>query len=139
MKDSFDDIINSPMLMIGDFNALSKADYSEQDWTSIENVRKAENWELPQTELLDLIMNDEIFKFEDVFSMAKDESKGILNNVDFTNLKSFGTCRFDTRIDYILGNHVALQLFNIVAYEQFSVNNSSDHKLVRATLQICQV
>lgn len=35
----------------GDFNALTKEDYDEEEWENITCVRKRNSWELPQTDL----------------------------------------------------------------------------------------
>ena len=35
----------------GDFNALSKEDYSEEQWNNITGIRKQNRWELPKTDL----------------------------------------------------------------------------------------
>ena len=35
----------------GDFNALTKEDYSPEEWAEITNVRQKNSWELPKTEL----------------------------------------------------------------------------------------
>ena len=35
----------------GDFNALTREDYSPEEWAEITNVRQKNSWELPKTEL----------------------------------------------------------------------------------------
>eukprot|EP01084_Bolivina_argentea_P210759 358627_1 len=50
-----------PMIFIGDFNALTKSDYTENEWNHITKIRKDNQWELPKTELLEMIKKDNYF------------------------------------------------------------------------------
>ena len=63
----------------------------------------------------------------------QDDTSGILTNVNLSTMKSFGTSRFDTRIDYILINPIAEKIFHLKVYETFRVHDTSDHKMVRVT------
>ena len=42
---------NQAQIWSGDFNALTKEDYSESYWNNITEVRKRNCWESPKTEL----------------------------------------------------------------------------------------
>ena len=39
-----------PQFWTGDFNSLTKEDYSEEIWKNVTEVRKQNQWELPKTE-----------------------------------------------------------------------------------------
>ena len=41
-----------PQIWCGDFNALTREDYSEAEWNRVGRVRAANNWESPRTEVL---------------------------------------------------------------------------------------
>lgn len=40
----------------GDFNALTRSDYSEEEWKEIANVRARNMWESPKTELMQKVV-----------------------------------------------------------------------------------
>ena len=40
--------ISPPQIWTGDFNALTREDYSEQEWERVGEVRARECWEKPQ-------------------------------------------------------------------------------------------
>jgi hypothetical protein len=42
---------NSPQIWTGDFNALTREDYSENQWKELSDVRHKNCWEQPLTEL----------------------------------------------------------------------------------------
>jgi endonuclease/exonuclease/phosphatase family metal-dependent hydrolase len=75
--------------VLGDFNALSKSDYTEEQLLEIMNVRRRNSWELPRFEVTNYM-----------------HSMGYLdcsqyNNDDNDDDEYMETCRFGTRIDYI--------------------------------------
>ena len=57
IRNSLNDIFekNTPQIWTGDFNALTKDDYSSDQWNEITEVRAKDNWELPQTDLTEKI------------------------------------------------------------------------------------
>ena len=42
---------NHFQIWTGDFNALTREDYTDEKWNHITGVRKQNGWELPKTEL----------------------------------------------------------------------------------------
>ena len=48
IRNSLNDIFekNTPQIWTGDFNALTKEDYSSDHWNEITEVRAKDNWEL---------------------------------------------------------------------------------------------
>jgi len=94
-----------PSILLGDFNALTKKDYSEKEWTEIYKIRKNGKWELPVHTLTDMI-NDE------------------WNDTGKNNKKK--TSRYVTRIDYIYTKKL-----NILSYDVIQmIPDVSDHNLV---------
>ena len=45
----------SHQIWTGDFNALTKEDYSDEEWEDIARVRARNLWERPHTELTDKV------------------------------------------------------------------------------------
>ena len=94
-----------PSILLGDFNALTKNDYSEKEWIEIYKIRKNGKWELPVHTLTDMI-NDE------------------WNDTGKNNKKK--TSRYNTRIDYIYSKNL-----NILSYDVINmIQGVSDHNLV---------
>lgn len=92
--------------ILGDFNALTKSDYSEKEWRDIKTVRENDNWELPVEDLTLEIKK----QYHDCLA-----EKGIIKN----------TSRFDTRIDYIYTKSIDM----VINTEVIDID-ISDHKPV---------
>lgn len=70
---------NIPHFLLGDFNSLTKSDYTEEEWKNIEKIRLQNNWEPP----LNLVSEE----------MSKSH---------FDCLPPYrSTCKYNSRIDYI--------------------------------------
>ena len=52
---------NLPLVFIGDFNALTRSDYTDSEWERITKIREDDQWELPKTDLITLIKKDNAF------------------------------------------------------------------------------
>merc|ERR1712228_370122 len=120
------------------FNALTRSDYTDNDWNEIIQIRKKNNWESPQIELLNIIKQKNYFYdclhlFQSIKKDVDNEEKCDDDLLDSNNL---GTCRFDARIDYILINNRMKQLFEITDYQHIDHDNASDHKLIRVTFKL---
>jgi len=107
-----------PCLLMGDFNALKRADYSDDKWKSIGDTRKLNDWDPPKTDLIDYI---ESKNYKDIIG-------------DFCSKKGLPvplTSRFKTRVDYIFsfGN---FDNFGTLTNCGFIDNDDSDHKLIFA-------
>lgn len=48
---------NQCQIWTGDFNALTKEDYSDNEWQKITSIRAKNSWELPQTGLTNQVSN----------------------------------------------------------------------------------
>ena len=53
MKHDLSDLIanNEPLVWAGDFNSLTRKDYSKANWEAVTSERNENNWELPKTEV----------------------------------------------------------------------------------------
>jgi endonuclease/exonuclease/phosphatase family metal-dependent hydrolase len=101
-------------IIMGDFNALKRSDYTDSEWEKIINVRVINKWELPQTRLLELIEKDHIDLWS-VFGTPKP------------------TSRFNTRIDYIIAS--GNSTYNVKCIDRIETD-SSDHHCVYCDLII---
>ncbi len=109
---------NDCHIWTGDFNALTREEYSEEAWDKITRIRAQNSWELPRT---DVTTRMKSIGFKDTWELAG-------------RPPPIKTCRFDTRIDYIYANDKFLELFTV---EKVIVvdDDASDHNMVIATFK----
>ena len=111
-----------PTIVMGDFNALTKEDYSNKELVHIIKERKYSKWETPVYDLTNTIKDE--YKFKDT---------RMLSNKTGDN----GTSRFNTRIDYIFINDSLKDLLiNIDNNHIHLLNKISDHNLVELCLKL---
>ena len=94
-----------PSILLGDFNALTKSDYSSKEWSDIYRTRKYGQWELPVHELTDKL-NHEWY--------------------DCGKSDKHVTSRYNTRIDYVYTKNMQVFFYNVVE----TMPQISDHNLV---------
>ena len=94
-----------PSILLGDFNALTKSDYTVKEWSDIFNVRKYGQWELPVHELTDKLK-------EEWYDCGK--------------YNPLVTSRYNTRVDYIYTKNMKIIHYNI----EETMPSISDHNLV---------
>lgn len=125
-----------PDLWVGDFNALTKDDYTEEEWERIFQVRKKNNWELPVCELTSIVTGKVSAEsnpavgtlgLKDAYASLSNESKS----------GPFSTCRFNTRIDYVYFNAERMSAtgWKLVECNHVECTDLSDHNLVIATFE----
>lgn len=96
-------------ILMGDFNALTRSDYTDEEWAKIASIRAEcqPPWEVPVTHVTDKILG--------------------LGYIDaLTDCKTvMPTCRFDTRVDYIY-------MYGIKHERAYVANGhgASDHNIV---------
>jgi len=118
------DIDNKSLILLGDFNALTKNDYSKNEWCRIASIRKSNKWEQPLDELTNKITSQNYWKLFD--------SRYIANNIS----GPLHTCRFDTRIDYIYLNKKLINKWNINKMKHIiAMPFATDHNLVLIKLK----
>jgi len=95
MKEQLDHLfkVNEAQVWTGDFNSLTREDYSEVAWKEITEVRRNNHWELPKTQVTSFIGG---LGFVDCWGeVGKPEP--------------VSTCRFLTHIDYVFVNKEVLK------------------------------
>ena len=120
IKEYLEDVFKNDHCQIwtGDFNALTKEDYSQDSWQTITEVRKRNGWELPKVDLTDTVKQ---FGFKDTWYLA-----GCPEPVK--------TCRFDTHIDYVYANSKLLNHFSVDQVVHVD-DSASDHNMVVTTFK----
>ena len=125
-----------PDIIMGDFNALTRSDYSSQEWDEIMKVRILGNWELPMTDVT-AAMTCIIRKGKAATKIFPSTKAGYADAYQSAPRREGpkSTCRFGTRIDYVYYNRQALSAHQwiIEACEQYRCGGISDHNLVVAT------
>ena len=120
-------------ILTGDFNALTRDDYTAVEWARIADVRARNAWEAPVSEVT-AAMTRAPTKAATLGLQMVDACR------DFVAANAHGPCtptsRFDTRIDYVYLSH-ALAGGGVTAYECHNcMPDISDHNLVLAKCHV---
>jgi len=99
---------STPHIILGDFNALRKDDYTDEQWKKISVQRENAAKEKPVTELMELIESN--YKYN-----CWGENKS--------------TCKYGTRIDYIFGSEACSKILQVTK-SQVLETDASDHSIV---------
>ena len=100
-------------IMAGDFNALTRTDYTENEWQEIGRIRSQNRWEKCFTDETDYVKNS--MGFRDCKDLVLNDIEGPLS-----------TCKFNTRIDYIFYKGNAFGCQKIQHFD----SDTSDHNAV---------
>jgi len=118
----FETIINGEenQIILGDFNALTKSDYTEEYLGEITNTRYRSRWELPVFDVTNFMLEKQYVDFYQKINKMKE-----FPAEDYY----VGTCRYNTRIDYIW---ISKDLSELIDWENSSCEidrkcNLSDH------------
>jgi len=106
---------SQPQLWMGDFNTLSRSDYSDQEWNNIVRVRQDNGRQAPSNKVVEII---EKFGLQD-------------NWVRAGRPEPRTTSRFDTRVDYIFSSDTFNNQWRLAQFGHFPYD-ASDHSLVVA-------
>jgi len=111
-------------ILMGDFNALTRNDYSDRYYQNIvEGKRRQSGWELPRFDLTNLLTNE--WKYEDVFRIANPELKD----------EDVSTCAYGTRIDYVFLHPRLTDRFFVNKCEIIDTKGVTDHNAVFVELK----
>lgn len=97
-----------PYMIVGDFNCLNRADYSSEKWEKIVEHRKANFWELPETKLIEYLLNER--KMVDCYSQIHVYPLAIETQPEHPHVAACAQCQANryglescwvgTRVDY---------------------------------------
>ena len=109
-------------VILGDFNALTRTDYTDEQWSEVAGVRAVNQWEAPTSELTDML-----------------RTHGPLDCWSTLGFRAASTCRFNTRIDYVFANRALLERSEVVSCEIVPTRGATDHELVVAEFRARQL
>lgn len=117
---------DEPHILAGGLNSLDETDYSSERWTDIVKYYEEIGKPTPKVEVMKYLKSkqytdakDFAGQFESVVMIAKGQSVQ-------------GTCKYGTRVDYILTSPESPYKFVPGSYLVFSSKGTSDHHIVKA-------
>ncbi|KAL0389552.1 UNVERIFIED_CONTAM: hypothetical protein Scaly_0312300 [Sesamum calycinum] len=114
-----------PHILAGGLNALDETDYSQERWTDIVKYYEEMGKPTPKVEVMKYLKNKE-------YTDAKDFAGECESVVMIAKGQSVqGTCKYGTRVDYILSSADAPYKFVPGSYSVFSSKGTSDHHIVK--------
>ncbi|XP_062024387.1 uncharacterized protein LOC133740448 [Rosa rugosa] len=116
---------NEPHILAGGLNSLEESDYSQERWTDIVKYYEEMGKPTPKVEVMRYLKSKQYTdakdfegEYESVVMIAKGQSVQ-------------GTCKYGTRVDYILASSNSPYKFVPGSYSVFSSKGTSDHHIVR--------
>ncbi|KAK8661653.1 hypothetical protein V6N13_091249 [Hibiscus sabdariffa] len=116
---------NSPHLLLGGLNSLNSSDYSSERWTDIVKYYEDIGKPRPRTEVMKLLSGKEYVDSKDYAG----ECEPVVIIAKGQNVQ--GTCKYGTRVDYILASSNSPYTFVPGSYSVISSKGTSDHHIVR--------
>ncbi|OMP11782.1 Endonuclease/exonuclease/phosphatase [Corchorus capsularis] len=119
---------SAPHLLLGGLNSLNGSDYSSERWTDIVKYYEDIGKPRPRTEVMKLLRGKE-------YTDAKDyagECEPVVIIAKGQNVQ--GTCKYGTRVDYILASSNSPYNFVPGSYSVISSKGTSDHHIVKADI-----
>ncbi|CAK8530989.1 unnamed protein product [Lathyrus sativus] len=114
-----------PHILAGGLNSLYRADYSSQRWTDIVKYYEKLGKPRPMTEVMNFMKSK---NYDDAKDYAG-ECEPIVIIAKGQNVQ--GTCKYGTRVDYILGSSNSSYKFVPGSYSVISSKGTSDHHIVK--------
>ncbi|XP_022849267.1 uncharacterized protein LOC111371479 [Olea europaea var. sylvestris] len=114
-----------PHILAGGINSLDASDYSSERWTDIVNYYADLGKPMPKVEVMKFLKENE-------YTDAKDfpgECEPVVMIARGQNVQ--GTCKYGTRVDYILGSQGLPYTFVPGSYSVISSKGTSDHHIVK--------
>ncbi|XP_014495642.1 uncharacterized protein LOC106757483 [Vigna radiata var. radiata] len=116
---------DEPHILAGGLNSLDESDYSQERWTDIVKYYEEMGKPTPKVEVMKYLKNrhytdakDFSGEYESVVMIAKGQSVQ-------------GTCKYGTRVDYILSSSDSPYQFVSGSYLVLSSKGTSDHHIVK--------
>ncbi|OIW13958.1 hypothetical protein TanjilG_09309 [Lupinus angustifolius] len=119
---------DSPHILAGGLNSLYGADYSSERWTDIVNYYEKLGKPKPRTEVMNLMKSKDYVDAKDYGG----ECEPIVIIAKGQNVQ--GTCKYGTRVDYILGSPNSPYKFVPGSYSVISSKGTSDHHIVKVEI-----
>ncbi|PIN26073.1 hypothetical protein CDL12_01178 [Handroanthus impetiginosus] len=117
-----------PHILAGGLNSLDETDYSHERWTDIVKYYEELGKPTPKVEVMKYLKSK-------VYADAKDFAGECESVVMIAKGQSVqGTCKYGTRVDYILSSANAPYKFVPGSYSVFSSKGTSDHHIVKVDM-----
>ncbi|XP_030946169.1 uncharacterized protein LOC115970718 isoform X3 [Quercus lobata] len=115
-------------ILTGGLNSLDETDYSEERWTDIVKYYEEIGKPTPKVEVMRFLKSKQ-------YTDAKDFAGECESVVMIAKGQSVqGTCKYGTRVDYILASPNSPYKFVPGSYSVFSSKGTSDHHIVKVDL-----
>ncbi|KAL1331580.1 hypothetical protein HN51_048840 [Arachis hypogaea] len=117
---------DEPHILAGGLNSLDESDYSQERWTDIVKYYEEMGKPTPKVEVMKYLKSKQ-------YTDAKDFAGECESVVVIAKGQSVqGTCKYGTRVDYILSSSNCSYKFVPGSYLVLSSKGTSDHHIVRA-------
>lgn len=117
---------DEPHILAGGLNTLDESDYSQERWTDIVKYYEEMGKPTPKVEVMKYLKSKE-------YTDAKDYAGECESVVMIAKGQSVqGTCKYGTRVDYILSSSNSQYKFVPGSYLVLSSKGTSDHHIVKA-------
>ncbi|KAI5565318.1 hypothetical protein BDE02_14G116200 [Populus trichocarpa] len=119
---------DAPHILAGGLNSLDETDYSEERWTDIVKYYEEMGKPTPKVEVMSFMKSKH-------YTDAKDyagECEAVVILAKGQNVQ--GTCKYGTRVDYILASPNSPYKFVPGSYSVFSSKGTSDHHIVKVDI-----
>lgn len=117
--------IDPPHILAGGLNSLDGADYSAERWTDIVKYYEKLGKPRPKTEVMNYMKSKDYVDAKDYAG----ECEPIVIMTKGQNVQ--GTCKYGTRVDYILSSPDSPYEFVPGSYSVISSKGTSDHHIVK--------
>ncbi|KAJ8547481.1 hypothetical protein K7X08_011067 [Anisodus acutangulus] len=119
---------DKPHILAGGLNSLDETDYSPERWTEIVKYYEEMGKPVPKVEVMKYLKSKE-------YTDAKDYAGECESVVMIAKGQSVqGTCKYGTRVDYVLSSSDSPYKFVPGSYSVFSSKGTSDHHIVKVDL-----
>ncbi|XP_041016993.1 uncharacterized protein LOC121259462 [Juglans microcarpa x Juglans regia] len=119
---------DEPHILAGGINSLDETDYSPERWTDIVKYHEEIGKPTPKVEVMKFLKSKQ-------YSDAKEFAGECESVVMIAKGQSVqGTCKYGTRVDYVLGSPNSPYKFVPGSYSVFSSKGTSDHHIVKVDL-----
>ncbi|KAL8160651.1 hypothetical protein V2J09_002188 [Rumex salicifolius] len=120
---------DAPHILVGGLNSLDETDYSQERWTDIVKYYEDMGKPTPKAQVLRFLKNKQ-------YTDAKDFAGECESVVVIAKGQSVqGTCKYGTRVDYILASPSSPYKFVPGSYSVYSSKGTSDHHIVKVDIE----
>ncbi|KAL3641948.1 hypothetical protein CASFOL_012763 [Castilleja foliolosa] len=119
---------NQPHILAGGLNSLDASDYSSDRWNNIVKYHEELGKPSPKVEVTKFLKGKEYIDAKNF----PGECEPVVMIVKGQNVQ--GTCKYGTRVDYILGSPGLGYKFVPGSYSVFSSKGTSDHHIVKVDI-----